>query len=175
MPLTITSPQTPEGGSSTRKTESAKADTSPDIAIAATRSSAPCSRTFHAAWSTAATSTRPMAAGSIGGGLLGPLAREHDQVADARRVGQEHQHPVDPHAEPAGRGHAVLQRSEEVLVEGVHLVAEHRLHLLLQLELGALLDRVGQLAERGDELQPTGHEVEMLGQPRVLPMRARER
>ena len=62
----------------------------------------------------------------------------------------------------------MFQRAQEVLVEGVHLVAEHLLHLLLQLELRPLLDRVGELAERRDELEAGRDQVEVLREARIV-------
>ena len=87
----------------------------------------------------------------------------------------QQEEPVDPDPEATGGRHAVLERAQEVLVEGVHLVAQHLLHLLLQLELRPLLVGVGELAERGHELDPGRDEVEVLGEPRVLAVRTSER
>ena len=47
--------------------------------------------------------------------------------------------------------------------------------LLLQLELGALLDRVGELAEGRDELDAGRDEVEVLGESGIVAVRPRER
>ena len=83
--------------------------------------------------------------------------------------------PIDAHAEAADRGHAVLERTQEVLVERVRLVAEHLLHLLLQLELRSLLDRVGELAEGSDQLETRRDQVEVLREAGVVAVRPRER
>ncbi|GIX65268.1 prefoldin subunit 2 [Babesia caballi] len=45
--------------------------------------------------------------------------RESLRVLDARRARQRHQQPVDAHAQAAGRGHAVRDRVQELLVAGV--------------------------------------------------------
>ena len=79
------------------------------------------------------------------------------------------------HAEAAHRGHAVLERPQEVLVERMHLVAEHVLHPLLQLELRPLLDRVGELAERRDQLDARRDQVEVLGEAGIVAVGPRER
>ena len=68
----------------------------------------------------------------------------------------------------------MFQGAQEVLVERVHLVAKHLLHLLLQLELRALLDRVVELAERGHQLEARRDQVEVLGEARVVTVRPRE-
>jgi hypothetical protein len=46
------------------------------------------------------------ASGSVG---LGAQGREQDDVADGGGVGEEHDEPVHADAQPAGRGHAVLE------------------------------------------------------------------
>ena len=107
-----------------------------------------------------------------------PSGRCVGNMIRSRRLcasGEQQQQPVDPDPEAAGRGHPVLERPQEVLVERVDLVAEHVLHLLLELELRALLVGIGELAERRDQLDARGDEVEVLGQAGVVPVRTRER
>ena len=53
---------------------------------------------------------------SIDAGSFG-AEREQDHVADRRPFRQQHDQPVDAHAQPAGRRHTVLQGSDVVLVE----------------------------------------------------------
>ena len=91
------------------------------------------------------------------------------------RVRQDHEQPIDAETETSGRRHAVLERAEEVLVERMRLLDARRLQLLLELELRALLERVGELGERGDELDAADDEVEVLRQARVGSVRPRER
>src|SRR6266540_5136854 len=49
-------------------------------------------------------------------GLLRPHQREEDRLPDAQ-AGERHEQAIDSDAHSPGRGHAVLHRAQEVLVE----------------------------------------------------------
>ena len=60
-------------------------------------------------------SERPPESARSGSGpssTLRPHGRKEDHVADRGLIGEEHEQPVDPDADAAGRRHAVLQRAE---------------------------------------------------------------
>ena len=103
------------------------------------------------------------------------MQREQDDLPDARDVGEEHEEPIDPDPQPAGGWHPVFERLEEVLVERVGLVLAGLARPLLEQELGALLVRVRQLRIARPELHATDDGVHVLGEPRVVAVRPRER
>jgi hypothetical protein len=90
-------------------------------------------------------------------------------------VGEQHQQPVDPDAEPARRGQAVLEGAHVVLVDGHRLLVTACLLGRLLVEAGALLDGVDELGERVADLTSGDDRLEPLDQPRHLAVVARER
>src|SRR5687768_15120697 len=106
---------------------------------------------------------------SLGG--FGALRGEHDQVTERRRIREEHEEPVNPESQYSRRRHAVLERAEEVLVERMCLLDARGFELLLELELRPLFQRVGELGERGDQLEATDDEIEVLRQLGVRSVR----
>src|SRR4029453_7124702 len=105
-----------------------------------------------------------------GPALRGPQLWEEDDVPDRGNVEEDHQESIDPDPDAPGGGHSMLQGADELLVERMGLVLPSRLGLGLGLEPGPLLVGIGELRERGRQLDAGHHEVEVLGEPRVLPM-----
>src|SRR5437899_1073384 len=73
---------------------------------------------------------------------------EEDDLADRAPTGQQHHDAVDPQSDAARRRHAVLQRLQEGLVEGLGLLVAGGLLAALFLEAGTLLVGVVELGER---------------------------
>src|SRR5581483_3614291 len=99
------------------------------------------------------------------GSALAPHVGEQDYVADRARIGQDHQQPVDAQAETARRGHAVLERRQEVLVHRVGLLLALAPGLGLDLEASSLLVGIAELGVGRDELHAGDHEVGVLDEP----------
>src|SRR3954453_2902899 len=78
--------------------------------------------------------------------------REEDDLADGGAPGQDHHEPVDADTHTARGRHAVLERADEVLVEGLRLLIPLLGQDGLRLEAGSLLIRVVQLREGVREL-----------------------
>jgi GAF domain-containing protein len=104
------------------------------------------------------------------GSVRGAVQREQDDLSDARDVREEHQEPVDPDPEPAGRRHPVFERLEEILVERMGLQLARLARPLLEQELRALLVGIRELGVPGPELHPADHGVHVLGEPGVVAM-----
>ena len=98
---------------------------------------------------------------------LGPQRREQDDLADRLDLGQEHRQPIDAHAHPAGRGHAVLEGADVVEIDVTGLGIAGRLGCGLVTEAGQLVDRVVQLAVGVGQLTSTDDQLEPLDQRRV--------
>ena len=69
--------------------------------------------------------------------------REEDHVADAFLAEEHHAEAVDADADPAGRGHAVFEGNEEILVQLLLFAAG------LVFQRGPLLDRIVLLGVAG--------------------------
>ena len=74
---------------------------------------------------------------------------------------REHDQPVESQGDPGGGRHAG-QRGQQRLVDRVDRLAARGADARLFLEAAALLDRVGQLAERVGQLEAAGVELEPL-------------
>ncbi len=90
-------------------------------------------------------------------------------------TGDQHDHPVDTHPQAAGRGHGVLHRLQEILVEFHRLPVPARGEQGLLLQAPALLDRIGQLAVGRTQLHAPGHQVPAFGDTRLAAMRTGQR
>src|SRR5262249_56281185 len=84
------------------------------------------------------------------------------------RVGERRDDAADPHAEPAGGRHAVLERGQKVLIKrlGLDVASLARAHLLL--ETLTLHARVVELGKRVGNLDSTGEGFESLDFLRLL-------
>jgi hypothetical protein len=80
--------------------------------------------------------------------------RKEDDVPDARRVGKQHNQPVDTDADAARRWHAVFERGAEVLVDHHGLVVALGALLRLLDEPPALVNGIVEFGERVGELVP---------------------
>src|SRR3954470_34128 len=94
-----------------------------------------------------------------------PDEREEDRFADSE-AGQGHHEPIHAHAHAAGRGHAVLQGLQEVLVQRHGLGIPGRGEQGLGGEAFALRDGVDELGVGGRPLHATDVQVPLLGQAR---------
>lgn len=101
--------------------------------------------------------------------------REEQHIPNRRRIGQQHDQPIDADPLPRRRRHAVLQRADVVGVE-VHglLVAGFLLVDLLGEALGLILGIV-QLREAVGNLAAADEEFEALGDERVVVLAAGQR
>src|SRR5439155_1297197 len=106
---------------------------------------------------------------------LGPEMREQNDLADRRRVGEEHHETVDADPFTRRRRHAVLERADVVLVEPVRLGVAAREELPLLAEAGELVDRVVQLAVRVGQLAPPDEELEPVHERGVVTLPFGER
>src|SRR3954466_11914510 len=88
--------------------------------------------------------------------------RKEDHFPDGVAAAQQHDEAVDPHAQPARRRHAVLERLDEDLVVGLGLLVALGLQADLGLEARALLVGVVELGERVGDLHPAGERLEAL-------------
>src|SRR5690606_20563056 len=79
--------------------------------------------------------------------LLRAHVREQQHVADRGAAGQQHDQAVDADAQPAGRRHAVLERTDVVGVVVHRLVVAALLGRDLGLEARGLVLRIVQLGE----------------------------
>mmetsp|Transcript_2299 Transcript_2299/g.9011 ORF Transcript_2299/g.9011 Transcript_2299/m.9011 type:complete len:225 (-) Transcript_2299:1190-1864(-) len=122
--------------------------------------------------------------------------RERDDVANRRRIREKHDETIDAETHTRGRGHAVLERGDEIFIhfDVVRLVFERfefvfttrrrrfalrrarfRVRHHLRLEAFTLIDGIGQLAERVRELATDDEELEPFGDSRFTTVRFRER
>src|SRR5256714_475111 len=99
--------------------------------------------------------------------MSGPQAGEEDDVADRRLVREDRDQPVDPQAHPTGRGEAVFQRRDEVLIHRVRLLIAGGASPRLVFEAGPLVIRIVELGERVGDLLAGDEELEAVGQPWV--------
>ena len=100
--------------------------------------------------------------------IFAPKLREEDDFADGALAAEQHDQPVDADAQAAGRGHAVLQRQQEVFVQHLHLVLAGRLATRLLQEALPLVEGVVQLRVGVAHLQPGGERLEALHEVRVV-------
>src|SRR5438034_2960655 len=98
-----------------------------------------------------------------------------DHVSDRSLVGKEHDDPIDSDALSGGRRHAVLERAQKILVQGVGLLFARLPPGSLRLEPLALVEGVIQLGERVGDLLSGDVEFEPVGQRRVSILPACER
>lgn len=89
--------------------------------------------------------------------LLGLHGRESKHLSDTVVISEEHDHAINTHAEPSGRGQAVLERLAESLVDHLRLVVTLVLLPGLLLEPQPLLECYVQLGVTigGDRLRST--------------------
>src|SRR5712692_3460781 len=106
-----------------------------------------------------------------------PLAheREENNVSNGWTVGQQHHQPIDPYALAAGRGQAVLERADVVLVHRMRLEVASRSILQLLFEAPPLLDGIVQLAEGIGHLETANVELEAFHRIRIVRPLLRER
>ena len=104
-----------------------------------------------------------------------PKRGEQNDLADRAPAGEDHHQAVQPQTEAAGGRHPVLERSDEVLVEGLRLLVAGPAKILLLLEATPLLVGVVQLAERVRDLDSSNEALEALREPFAGAMRPRER
>src|SRR4051794_10116546 len=94
------------------------------------------------------------------------LRGEEQDVGDARRSDEQHQHPIEAYGDAGRVGHAA-DRVEELLVERVHGPPRLAPLALLVDEARALLGRVVELREAVAELDSTRVQLDALGDARV--------
>ena len=95
-------------------------------------------------------------------------------LRDVTRAGGQHDQPVETEGDSGGGRH-LRQRRQQRLVDRVDRLAAGGADPGLLLEPPALLDRVGQLAERVGQLEAPGVELEPLDDARIARVRPRQR
>ena len=103
-------------------------------------------------------------AGSLTAFFSGTHLREEQHVLDRRLARHEHRQTVDADTHARARGHAVLQRADEVHVDEHRFVVALFREAQLLLEAFELVDRVVQLGVGVAELLAVDEEFEALGQ-----------
>jgi hypothetical protein len=98
---------------------------------------------------------------------LRSAGREENDVADAGRVGEQHDQPVDADAAAAGGRHAVFQRPYIIGVEIHGFVVAGFLGLHLRLKAGGLVFGVVQLGETVGDFAAGDEQLEALGRIRI--------
>src|SRR3954447_23609287 len=101
--------------------------------------------------------------------------RKEDHFPDGVAAAEQHHQAVDPHAQPAGRRHPVLERLDEDLVVGLGLLVALGLQADLGLEARALLVGVVELGERVGDLHPAREGLEALDEPGLVAVGLGER
>src|SRR5690242_10049850 len=101
--------------------------------------------------------------------------REKDNIADGVRIGQEHGQAVDADAFPARRRHAVTERADVILIDGVRRKVALLAQELLILEAVALFGGIVQLTEGVRNLHAADVKLEALDEIRVVGFLLRER
>src|SRR3989454_1766254 len=99
--------------------------------------------------------------------MAGAQTGEQDHVADRGLVREDRDQSVDPQAHAAGRGKAVLEGGEEVLVHRMGLLVPRGPSPRLVFEPASLVIGIVQLRERVGDLLAGEEELEAIGQPRV--------
>src|SRR2546427_11969704 len=88
---------------------------------------------------------------------------KQDHVSDRSLVGKEHDDPIDSDTLSGGRRHAVLERAQKILVQGVGLLVARLPPGSLRLEPLALVEGVIQLGARVGDLPSGDVEFEPVG------------
>ena len=91
-----------------------------------------------------------------------PEEREEDDVADRRRVREHHREPIDAHAEPRRRRHAVLERAHVIFVVVHRFFVAALLLRDLCAEAAGLVVRIVQLGEGVAELAAMHEQLEAI-------------
>ncbi len=91
-----------------------------------------------------------------------------DDVAQGRLLRQDHEQPVDAHAEPARGRHAVFEGDEKILVHEFGLIVAFGAELQLLFEALTLIDGVVQLGVGVAELEAADEDFETFDEAWVL-------
>src|SRR5262249_3424419 len=82
-------------------------------------------------------------------------------LLDIRRTRRQHHEAIETERDPGARGQAMVEGSQEVVVDRVGLAVKRPLRLV-GYEASALFGGVGQLAESVGELEPANIDLEAL-------------
>src|SRR5204862_5774443 len=101
--------------------------------------------------------------------------REQDHLSDRGHPGDQHHQPVDAHSETTARWQSVLERTHVIIVYFHRLLFAAGAQRGLLFQARALIDGIGELAERVHELAAEHHDLEALDETWVVAMRPGER